>query len=68
MTVMGDVSMVPGVQITRDREAKTLTISQEYYAKSVLARFDMAEYNPVHTTGAGVQVIRQAAEHYAARL
>ena len=47
-----DVSMVQGMQITRDRGAKTLTISQEHYAKSVLARLGMAEYNPVRTTGA----------------
>ena len=53
MTDMGDVSMVLGTQFTRDRGAKALTSSQEYYAKSVLARFGMAECNPLHTTGAG---------------
>ena len=68
MTDKEDVSMVPGMQITRDREAKTLTISQEHYAKSVLARFGMAEYNPVHTTGAGAEVIPQATGHDASRL
>ena len=46
MTDMGDVSMVLGMQITRDREAKTLTTSQDHYANSVLARFIMGEYNP----------------------
>ena len=50
MTDMGDVSMVLGMQITRDREAKTLIISQEQYDRSVPARFDIAKYNPVHTT------------------
>ena len=68
MTDMGDVSMVPGIQITRDREAKTLTISQEHYAKSVLARFGMAECSSVHTTGAGAEVIPQATGHDASRL
>ena len=50
MTDMGDVSMVLGMRIARDREAKTLTISQEDYARSVPARFGMAKYYPVHTT------------------
>ena len=50
MTDMGDVSMVLGMQLTRDREANTLTISQEHYARSVPARFGMAKYNLVHTT------------------
>ena len=56
MTDMGDVSMVLGMQTTRDKEANNLTISQEQYAKSVLARFGMAECNPVHTTGAGAEL------------
>ena len=50
MNDMGDVSMVLGMQITRDREAKTLTSSQEHYARSVPARFGTEKYNPVHTT------------------
>ena len=39
MTDMGDVSHVLGMQITRDREKKTLAISQEEYTKSILERF-----------------------------
>ena len=51
MTDMGDVWMVLGIQIIRDREAKTLTIiSQEHCATSVPARFGMAKYNPMYTT------------------
>ena len=38
---MVDVSMVLGTIITRDRDAKSLTISQEHYARSVPARFSM---------------------------
>ena len=41
MTDMGDVSLVLGMQITRDREKKTLTISQEEYTKSILERFGL---------------------------
>ena len=56
MSDLGDISLMLAMQLTRDREAKTLTISQEHYTRSVLARFGMAEYNPVHTTGAGAEV------------
>ena len=56
MTGMGYVSMVLDMQITADREAKTLTISQTHYAKSVLARLGMAECNPVRTTGASAEL------------
>ena len=56
MTGMGDVSLVLGMQTTRDREAGTFTISQEHYTKSILARFGMAGCNPVHTTGVGTEL------------
>ena len=42
MTDMGDVSPVLSTQITRDREAGTLTISQEHHTKSMLAQVCMA--------------------------
>ena len=61
-----DVWMVLGMQIARDREAKTLTISQEHYVKSVLERFGMAECNPVHTTGAGAELSLKQTGHDAA--
>ena len=53
MNDMGDVSLVLGMQITRDREKKTLTISQEEYPKSILERFGMANRKPVGTLGFG---------------
>ena len=56
MTDMRGVSMVLGMQIARDGEAKTLTISQEHYANSVLARFGMAKCDPVHTAGAEAEL------------
>lgn len=68
ITDMRDVSMVLGMLISRHREVETLTISQDHYARSVPARFDMAEYNPMHTTGAGAEIFLQAAGHDAARL
>ena len=57
MTDMGDVSMVLGMKITRERGTKPLTISQGHYAKSVLARLSMAECNPVGTTGAEAELV-----------
>ena len=36
MADMGDVSLVLEMQMTRDREKKTLTFSQEEYIKSIL--------------------------------
>ncbi|CAM9240447.1 unnamed protein product [Laminaria digitata] len=53
MTDMGDVSLVLGIHIARNREAGTLTTSQEDNTNSILARFGMARYNPVHPTGVG---------------
>ena len=50
MTDMDDVSLVLGMQITRDREKKTLTISQEGYTKSILERLGMANCKPVGTS------------------
>ena len=56
MTDMGDVSLVLGIQITRDREKKTLTISQEEFTKSILERFGMANFKPVGTSGFGSEL------------
>ena len=52
-TDMGDVSRGVGMQITRDREKKTLTISQEQHTKSILERFGMVNCKPVRTLGFG---------------
>ena len=41
MTDMGDASLVLGIQIKRDRELGTLTISQEAYSKSILERLSL---------------------------
>ena len=49
MSDMDDLSLVFGVQITRDREKNTLTISQEEYSKSILQRFGIANCKPVDT-------------------
>ena len=56
MTDIGDVSLVLGMQITRDREKKSLTISQEEYTKSILERFGMANCKLVGTPGFGSEL------------
>ena len=53
MTDMGNVPRVLGKQITRDREKKTLTTSQEEYTNSILERLSMANSKPVGTPGFG---------------
>ena len=56
MTDMGDVSLVLGMQVTRDRKYKTLTISQENYTKSILERFGMTDCKPSSTPGFGSEL------------
>ena len=56
MTDMGDVSLVLGMQVTRDRQGKTLTISQENYTKSILERFGMADCKLSSTPGFGSEL------------
>ena len=56
MTDMGNVPRVLGKQITRDREKKTSTISEEEYTKSTFERFGMANCKPVGTPGFGSEL------------
>ena len=56
MTDMGDVSLVLGMQATRDRKGNTLTISQENYTKSILERFGMADCKLSSTPGFGSEL------------
>ena len=56
MTDMGEASLVLGMEIKRDREAGTLTISQEAYCKSILQRFGMSDCKPTSTPGYGSEI------------
>jgi hypothetical protein len=49
MDDMGEASFALGIKITRDRAARTLTISQGGYLRDVLTRFDMQDSRPVGT-------------------
>ena len=53
---LGDVSLVLGMQVTRDRKKGTLTISQEDYTKSILARFGMENCKPSSIPGTGSEL------------
>ena len=53
MTHMGDVLLVFGMEVTRDRTKGTITITQENYVKSLLERYGMGNCNPAHTPGGG---------------
>ena len=56
MTDMGKAYLVLGMEIKRDREAGTLTISQEAYCKSILERFEMSDCKPTSTPGYGSEI------------
>ena len=49
MDDMGEATFALGIKITRDRTARTLTISQGAYIEEVLTRFDMQDCRPVST-------------------
>ena len=49
MVDKGPIHYVLGMVINRDRESRTLTISQPEYLRSILARFNMDNCNPVAT-------------------
>ena len=59
MTDMGVVSLVSGMEIKRDLERDTFTISQEAYSKSILERFGMSEWKPTNTPGCGPELSNQ---------
>ena len=57
MTDMGEASLVLGMEIKKDREAGTLTISQEAYCISILERFGMLDCKPTSTHGYGSEIL-----------
>ena len=50
---MGDISLILGMQVTRNRENGTVTIFQANYTRSVLEKYGMGECKPVNKPGAG---------------
>src|SRR5882672_9999102 len=43
LTDLGPVSWLLGIQVTRDRETRIISLSQEAYIKSIIARFSLAD-------------------------
>ncbi|CAB1113505.1 unnamed protein product [Ectocarpus sp. CCAP 1310/34] len=62
MTDMGEVKLVLGMEIKRDRNQGTLTTSQEAYSKSILERFGMSERKPTSTPGYGSELSNKQPE------
>ncbi|CAN0011358.1 unnamed protein product [Sphacelaria rigidula] len=56
MTDMGDVSLVLGMRVTRDRKNGPLTLSHENYTKSILEKYGMGDCNPLSTPGTGAEL------------
>ena len=56
MEDMGDVSLVLGMQVTRDCEKGTPTISAEKYTNSFLDRSGVADYSLARTSGYGSEL------------
>ena len=56
MTDMGDVLLVFGMEVTRDRTKGTVNITEENYVKSLLERYGMGNCNPAHTPGVGKEL------------
>ena len=54
---MGEASLVLGIEIKRDRQLGTPTISQEAYRKSILGRFGMSDCKPTSTPGYGPEPV-----------
>lgn len=45
---LGDVAQILGLQVSRDRQKRTLRISQELYIKALACEFDLGESKPVN--------------------
>ena len=56
MSDLGEVSLILGMKITRDRVKTTLSISQTDYAMSILKRFGMQDCNPASTPSYGTEL------------
>ena len=62
MTDMGEASLVLGIEIKRDRQLGTLTISEEAYSKSILERFWISYCTPTSTPGYGLKLSNKQPE------
>ena len=49
VTDLGEVHWLLGIEVTRDREARTISLSQQAYIESIIHRFGFDELKPVST-------------------
>ena len=59
MARIGAVSLILGMEMRRDLESGTLTISQEDYSKSILEWFGMSECRPTNPPGYGPELFNR---------
>lgn len=65
MSDMGDVSPVLAMQVTRDSQAESLTITQEDYIMVLLVKYGMQDGKPSGTPGHGKELsLRQPEESF----
>lgn len=53
---LGEPKVFLGMKMTRDRETRTMTITQEEYIEKILQRFNLENCNPVRTPMVTIQV------------
>jgi hypothetical protein len=46
---LGPISWLLGIQVTRNRESHTITLSQNSYIESILTRFNLTDVKPLTT-------------------
>ena len=56
MSDIGDVSRIVGMNVTRDREKGTTTVSQKDYTEDVVQGYGMEGCNPAYTPGVGPEM------------
>lgn len=57
MAYMGEISLMFGMQISRNRKEATLTISHAHYLESLLEGHGMAECSSLYITGQGPELL-----------
>jgi hypothetical protein len=46
MTDFGEAKLIPGMDIVRNKEVGTISLSQEQYTKQILEKYDMLNNTP----------------------
>ena len=49
ITDLGEISWLLGFEVTRDRQARTISLSQRSYIEAMAKRFNLTDAKPVHT-------------------